>query len=65
MFEKLKSLSEVFLKKLFDNLNTHDQIEHSINLLSEKLFKGDLIYNILYNELVIIKDYLNNAFEKN
>ena len=65
VFEKLKSLSEIFLEKLFNNLNTHDQIEHSINLLSEKLFKKDSIYNMLHNELAAIKDYLNNAFKKN
>ena len=65
VFEKLKSLSEIFSEKLFDNFNTHDQIEHFINLLFEKLFKGGLIYNISYNELAEIKDYLNNAFKKN
>ena len=65
VFKKLKSLSEVFSKKLFDNFNTHDQIEHFINLLSEKLFKRGLIYNMSHNELAAIKDYLNNAFKKN
>ena len=65
MFKKLKSLSEIFLEKLFDNFNTHDQIEHFINLLFEKLFKKDLIYNISHDEFVTIKNYLNNAFKKN
>ena len=65
MFEKLKSLLKIFLGKLFDNLNTHDQIEHFINLLFEKLFKRDSIYNISHDKLVTIKNYLNNAFEKN
>ena len=65
MFEKLKSLLKVFSKKLFDNFNTNDQIEHFINLLFKKLFKEDLIYNILYDEFAAIKNYLNNAFEKN
>ena len=63
--EELKSLSKVFSKKLFDNLNTHDQIEHLIDLLSEKLSKRNLIYNISYNELATIKNYLNNVFKKN
>ena len=65
MFKELKSLSEIFLEELFDNFNTHDQIEHFIDLLSEKLFKRNLIYNISYNELAAIKDYLNSAFKKN
>ena len=65
MFEKLKSLSEVFSEKLFDNFNTHNQIEHLINLLFEKLFKKDLIYNMSHDELAAIKNYLNNAFKKN
>ena len=53
-----------FLKKLFNNFNTHDQIEHFINLLFNKLFKSDLIYNMSYNELATIKDYLNNTLKK-
>ena len=65
MFKELKSLSEIFLEKLFENLNTHDQIEYFINLLFGKLFKRDLVYNISHNKLVTIKNYLNNAFEKN
>ena len=64
MFEKLKFLLKVFLKKLFDNFNTHNQIEHFINLLFEKLFKEDLIYNISHDEFATIKNYLNNAFKK-
>ena len=65
IFKKLKSLSEVFLEKLFNNFNTHDQIEHFINLLFEKLFRESLIYNILHDELATIQNYLNNAFKKN
>ena len=65
VFEKLKSLSEVFSEKLSDNFNTHDQIEHFIDLLFEKLFRKNSIYNISYNEFATIKDYLNSAFKKN
>ena len=65
MFKELKSLSKVFSEKLFDNFNTHDQIEHFIDLLFEKLFKGGLIYNMSHNEFAAIRDYLNNAFKKN
>ena len=55
MFKKLKFLSKIFSKKLSDNFNTHDQIEHFINLLFEKLFKKDLIYNTSHNKLAAIK----------
>ena len=65
MFKEFKSLLKVFLKELFNNLNTHDQIEHFINLLFKKLFKKDLIYNVSHDEFAAIKNYLNNAFEKN
>ena len=65
VFEELKSLLKVFSEKLFDNLNTHNQIEHFINLLFEKLFKKDLIYNISHDEFVAIRDYLNSALKKN
>ena len=65
VFKELKSLLKVFLKKLFDNLNTHDQIEHFINLLFEKLFRKGLIYNMSHDEFATIKNYLNNAFKKN
>ena len=65
MFKELKSLLKVFLEKLFDNLNTHDQIEHFIDLLFEKLFEENLIYNMSYNKFATIKNYLNNVFKKN
>ena len=64
MPKQLECVSKIFSKELFNNLNTHDQIEHFINLLSDKLFKNDLIYNISHNELAAIKNYLNNALEK-
>ena len=64
MPKQFENLLKIFLKKLFNNLNTHNQIEHFINLQFNKLFKDDLIYNISHNELITIKNYLNNAFEK-
>ena len=32
VFKQFENLLKVFLKELFDNFNTHDQIEHFINL---------------------------------
>ena len=65
VFKKLNFLLKLFSKKLFDNYNMHNQIEHLINLLFKKLFKKDSIYNISYDKFVTIKNYLKNAFEKN
>ena len=65
IFKELKFLSKIFSEKLFNNFNTHDQIEHSINLLFKKLFKKSSIYNISHDKLATIKNYLNNAFKKN
>ena len=31
---------------LLNNLNTHDQIEHSIDLMKEKTLRIDCVYNI-------------------
>ena len=64
IFKQIECVSKIFLKELFNNFKTHDQIEHFINLLFNKLFKNGSIYNISHNELVMIKDYLNNAFKK-
>ena len=64
MFKQFKYLLKIFLKKLYNNLNTHNQVEYFINLLFDKLFKSDLIYNMSYNELAAIKNYLNNIFKK-
>ena len=55
MFKELKSLLKIFSEKLFDNFNTHNQIEHLINLFFKKLFKKDLIYNMSHDELAAIK----------
>ena len=62
--KQLECVLKIFSKELFNNLNTHDQIEYFINLLFNKLFKSDSIYNISHNEFATIRDYLNNAFEK-
>ena len=64
MLDQLKCVLNFFLKKLFNNLNTYNQIEYFINLLFNKLFKNDSIYNISHNKFAAIKNYLNNIFKK-
>ena len=36
----------MFSKILFDNLNTHDQIKHAIDLIDDKMFRIESIYNM-------------------
>lgn len=62
--EQLKCLSEVFSEELSDSLNTHDQVEYLIDLLSGRLLKGGSIYNISHEELAAIREYLKSALEK-
>ncbi|KAF6222515.1 hypothetical protein HO173_013395 [Letharia columbiana] len=62
--EQLEDLSEVFLEELSNSLNTHDQIEHPIDLLPGKLPRSGPIYNISHNKLAAIRDYLDTALER-
>ena len=62
---QLQSLEEAFFKILFNNLNTHDQMKHLIDLIESKMSRVDLIYNMSQNELVAIWEYLASALKKN
>ena len=62
---QLQSLEEAFFEVLFNNLNTHDQMKHLIDLIESKMSRVDLIYNMSQNELVAIREYLANALKKN
>ena len=62
--KQLECLSEVFSEELSDSLNTHDQVEHPIDLLPGKLPRGGPIYNMSHDELAAIRDYLKSALEK-
>ena len=64
MPEQLECVAEVFSEELSNSLNTHDQVEHPIDLLPGKLPKGSPIYNMLYDKLEAIGDYLDSALEK-
>ena len=39
-------------------------MKYSIDLLSNKLSRGNSIYNILYNKLIAIKEYLKSVLKK-
>ena len=54
----------MFLKFFFDNLNTHDQIKHAIDLINDKISCIESIYNISRDELRVIKNYLASTLKK-
>ena len=49
---------------LLNNLNTHDQIEHLIDLIKEKMSCIDCIYNILQDEFIAFRNYIANVLKK-
>ena len=52
--EQLECIAEIFSEKLSNSLNTHNQVEHPIDLLPGKLPKGGPIYNMSHDKLVAI-----------
>ena len=55
----------MFFEILLNNLNTHDQIEYSINLMKEKTPRIDCVYNMSQDELIMFQNYIANALKKN
>ena len=41
----------MFFEVLLNNLNTHDQIKHSIDFVKEKTPRIDCVYNMSQDEL--------------
>ena len=64
IFDVIKKIIEIFFKTLSNNLNTHDQIEHVIDLQSNKKSRSEFIYNMSHNEFIVIRDYFENALTK-
>ena len=50
--KSLKNLAQMFFEMLLNNLNTHDQIEHSIDFVKEKMSRIDCVYNMSQNKFV-------------
>ena len=50
---------------LLNNLNTHDQVEYSINFVKEKMSRIDFVYNMLQDKFVAFWNYIANALKKN
>ena len=64
IFDAIKKIIEIFFKTLSNNLNTHDQVEHAIDLQSNKKSRSEFIYNMSHDELTVIRDYFENALTK-
>ena len=64
ILKEIKEVIDVFFRALSNNLNTHDQVEHVIDLQSNKLFRRESIYNMSHDELIVIRNYLENALTK-
>ena len=47
-----RNLAQTFFEMLLNNLNTHDQVEYSIDFVKEKTSRIDCVYNISQDELV-------------
>ena len=54
----------MFFEMLLNNLNTHDQIEHSINFVKKKTSRIDCVYNMSQNKLAALWNYIANALKK-
>ena len=55
----------MFFEMLLNNLNTHDQVEYSIDFVKEKTPRIECVYNISQNELVALRNYIADALKKN
>ena len=64
IFDIIKKIIEIFFKTLSNNLNTHDQIEHVIDLQSNKKSRFEFIYNMSHDEFIVIRNYFENALTK-
>ena len=60
-----KNFAQMFSEMLLNNLNTHDQVEHSINLVKEKTSRIDCVYNMSQNEFIAFQNYITNVLKKN
>ena len=60
----IRDLKKVFSEILSDSLNTHDQVEHPIDLVKGKMPRTGPIYRMTRDELAAIRDYLDSALEK-
>ena len=61
----LKNLAQMFSEMLSNNLNTHDQVEHSIDFVKRKTPRIECVYNMSQNELAAFRNYIADVLKKN
>ena len=61
----LKDFAQIFFKVLLNNLNTHDQIEYSINFVKEKTSRINCVYNMSQDEFIAFQNYIADVLKKN
>jgi len=64
IFFAIQDFKKVFSEILSDSLNMHDQMKHSIDLMKNKMSCIESIYKMTWDELIVIRDYLDSALEK-
>ena len=63
--KSFKDFAQMFFEVLLNNLNTHDQIEHSINLVKKKTSRIDCVYNMSQDKFAAFQNYIANILKKN
>ena len=61
LLESIKDLMNAFFEILSNSLNTHDQMEHAIDLKNGQMPKFESIYNMSQDELATIREYFESA----
>jgi len=62
LFIELKEYEDVFSIKNINRLSLHEEHDHAIEIIVKSSY--DLLYNLLNTELMILRQYLNNALVK-
>ena len=65
MSKSFKDFAQIFSEMLLNNLNTHDQVEHSIDFVKEKTPRIDCVYNMSQDEFAAFRNYIANVLKKN
>ena len=64
MSKSFKSFAQMFFKMLSNNLNTHDQIKHSINFVKKNTSRINCVYNISQDKFIAFRNYIVNVLKK-
>lgn len=65
MFFEFVKFENVFSLKKAKTLISRKNVDHIIELKNEKTSSYDFLYNLSNSELIVLREYLDDAFEKN